>query len=144
MDIFYSQLDGVTLFRGVRDRETIRNLINHEYKVFPKTKYSENSEDAFTGIAGASYFADDTIMEIEFYAPECKFFYQTYNLLGMNYGELLKAVELNGWDIIKDDETIGLSLESGQLKLYIPDMADEGFNAKCKAVCVVVPPLDNA
>ncbi len=143
MNFFYSETDGVTLFSGVRDRDDIRQSIKLPYKIFPKTKFSENSEDSFGNTAlRVWYFSSNKVMEIEFYTPECNFFYKTYDLLSMTYGELLAVVKLHGWETVDPGEGLGFDLEGGSVRLYIPDIEDDGLNAKCKAVCVVVPPLN--
>lgn len=142
MNFFYSKSDGVSLFENKRNRESIRSLMKVPYEVSPKTEFSEIPDDFFGNlIAKVLYHENEDIMGIQLYEPDAKFYYNTYNLLSMNYGELLAVCALHSWAYTDDDEGLGIDLEEGNIRLYIPDIDEEGLNAKCKAVYVAVPIL---
>lgn len=142
MNFFYNAQHGVSLFETTRNRGIVRKLMNLPYDVSPKTEFGENSKDFFGNTtAKVLYYANNDIMGIELYEPDAAFYYNTYNLLSMSYGGLLAVCDLHSWAYTHDDEGLGIDLEDGNIRLYIPDIDEEGVNAQCKAVYITVPPL---
>jgi hypothetical protein len=142
MDFFYSKSDGISLFKNKRDRASIRSLMKVSYEVSPKNEFSEIPDDFFGNlIAKVLYHGNEDVMGIQLYDPDATFYYNTYNLLSMSYGELLAVCDLHSWAYTHDDEGLGVDLEDGNVRLYIPDIDEEGLSAKCKAVYITVPPL---
>lgn len=73
----YNEEHGVSLLVGVRDRARVRDLMGKDFRVLPKTEFSENTVDVFGNVvARAWYDACDVLVGIEFYALTLSFIFQ--------------------------------------------------------------------
>lgn len=140
MDFYYSNVDGLTVFTGVRNREYVRNVLGIEYRVLPKTEFSDNSIDTFgRSIAKCWYDKADKLREIELYDLDSRMFLLDKNVLGVSYLELkqiLKSLSLN-YDM--DNEGLGINIFNDTVRFYIPNLAEDGNNAKVEAVWIKIP-----
>ncbi|HHQ1839987.1 hypothetical protein [Acinetobacter sp. AKBS16] len=140
MDFYYSQTDGLTILKGIRNREDVRAAIGVEYRVLPKTEFSENSTDSFGRLIAQCWYDEaNVLIEIELYDLDARLFLSDKNLLGISYFELKEI--LKSLDILYtlDDEGLGGNIFNDTVRFYIPNIDEEGDNAKVEAIWIKVP-----
>jgi hypothetical protein len=92
MKFYYSDSDGLEVFAGVRDRESVRRAIGLPFETFPKTEFSENSTDAFDGATiKAWYDAANIVCGVQLYHSSAEFYIQGRQLLGVSIAVAEKA-----------------------------------------------------
>lgn len=143
MDFYYSQTDGLTILKGGRNREDVRKAIGTEYRVLPKTEFSENSTDSFGQlIAKCWYDKANVLAEIELYDLDARLFLSDKNVLGISYLELKEILKGLDYLYIVDDENLGVNIFDDMVRFYIPNMDEDGNNAKVEAVLIKMKDLN--
>lgn len=133
----YSEKYGVSLLAGVRDRARVRDLMGGDFRVLPKTEFSENTIDVFGGIiARAWYDASDILIGIEFYALGSEFYFSGGQVLGKDFQCIEKLLSTLGVAFDVEEDGTGISINAGRLRFYIPDMLESGALAEIKSVYV--------
>lgn len=140
----YSDSDGVDRLFGIRNRGDVRRAIGVEYRVFPKTEFSDNSTDAFGGsIAKVWYDADDNARGIQLYYPAAEFYFSEKQFLGVDLGEAELFLCDQGVAFDYDDDNAGISIKGGAVRFYVPNTDELGKAAIIEAVYVEIPRLEH-
>lgn len=133
----YSEKYGVSLLAGDRDRARVRGLIGYDFRVLPKTEFSENTIDVFGSvIARAWYDASDILIGIEFYAMGSEFYFSGRQVLGKDFQYLENLLSTLGVAFDVEEDGTGISINDGRLRFYVPDMLESGPLAEIKSVYV--------
>lgn len=133
----YNEKYGVSLLAGNRDRARVRDLIGCDFRVLPKTDFSENTIDVFGSvIARAWYDASDILIGIEFYAMGSEFYFSGQQVLGKDFQYLENLLSALGVVFDVEEDGTGISINDGRLRFYIPDMLEGGPSAEIKSVYV--------
>lgn len=139
MDFYYSKTDGLTILRGVRNREGVRKAIGTEYRVLPKTEFSENSTDSFGQlIAKCWYDKDNILIEIELYDLDARLFISNKNVLGISCLELKEILKSLDYTYILDEENLGINIFDDTIRFYIPNIDEGESSAKVEAVLIKI------
>ncbi|MNY23880.1 hypothetical protein D3C86_1575640 [compost metagenome] len=140
MKFYYSEFDGLEVFRNIRDRGEVRAAIKLPYRVFPKTEYSENSTDVFGSAAlKAWYSADDIIVGVQVYYPEGEFYFLGGQLLGVSVNELEVFLIGLGVGMEYEADKTGVNIKNNTVRFYAPDFGECGKRAKIEAVYLTIP-----
>ncbi|NAT26111.1 hypothetical protein [Pseudomonas syringae] len=133
----YSESDGLSIFKNARLRSTLRKKLGGDYKTFPKTQFSKNSTDVFSGAAVKVWYeADDEVKGVQLYHPEAEFYYFGKQLLGNKVEELELFFFAIGQPLIADDDGTGFSTINETIRFYVPDFYE--FQKKACVECVHV------
>ena len=140
MDFYYSENDGLTIFNGIRDREEIRRAIGIDYRVFPKTEFSENSVDAFgKAVARCWYDTSNQCIEIEIYNISSKFYLYNQQLIGITYSKIKDILKSKNIDYCLDEEGLGINIFNDTIRFSISKIDECGELAKVEAVWIKIP-----
>ena len=133
----YNKEHGISLLVGVRDRARVRDLMGKDFRVLPKTEFSENTVDVFGNVvARAWYDACDVLVGIEFYALGSEFYFSGSQVLGKDFQYIEKLLSTLGVAFDVEEDGTGISINDGRLRFYIPDMLESGPLAEIKSVYV--------
>jgi len=136
----YSEADGLSIFRGMRNRKAVRESIGLSYLELPKTEFSENSTDAFgEAVLKAWYDASNNISGVQLYHPAAEFYFSGLQLLGIFMKDLAACLRVLGVEFEYDEDGTGLNIKSNTVRFYAPDFFDIGEVAVVEAVYIDIP-----
>ncbi|OLU22207.1 hypothetical protein BVH03_25340 [Pseudomonas sp. PA15(2017)] len=133
----YNEKYGVSLLAGVRDRARVRDLMGGDFRVLPKTEFSENTIDVFGSLVARTWYdASDILIGIEFYALGSEFYFSGVQVLGKDFQYIERFLSALGIAFDVEEDGTGISINDGVLRFYIPDMLESGPVAEIKSVYV--------
>ncbi|WLH54017.1 hypothetical protein [Pseudomonas tolaasii] len=137
MKLNYSQSKGLENFFCGQGREDVRKVIGLPYRVFPKTEFSENSNDAFgEAVMQAWYNSSNELLGLEVYFPNACFYYDGKQILGLSIEEVERFFVAEGVSFEVEKDKTGINVNQNSVRLYAPDMGDLGGRATVEAVYV--------
>lgn len=141
MKVFYSQKYGCNFFENNRMREEARkNLIS--FSEIKKSPFSTNTMD-YSEEDGISIYYDTSnyIKEIELFEPNGCFLIGDVNIVGKSADYLINILDLNNLKYIINEDHDGMSIADNTIRFFIPNLDEDGNNAKVEAVLIKVKDL---
>lgn len=136
MKIFYSKEYGCSFFENNSTREDARkNLVN--FSEIKKSPFSTNTMD-YSDIDGVSIYYDisDHIKEIEIFEPNGFFLIGNMNIIGEKVEYLKSFLNESSLNYFISEENDGISINDNTIRFYIPNLDEEGGDAKVEAVVI--------